>query len=398
MKKKIGVVIGASGDAVHSIQMAQKNGIYVIGLDGNSEAEGLRYVDEIRIIDISDEDKVSAVIDEIAPDFVIPVPIGRYLSTMGVINDMFRLNGATGRATKFSTDKYLFHGELKKAGLRNIDAFLINRSTEYDIIKDIKFPALFKPRYGSGSRDIFYVNNQEELKKFFWMTVKKKEDFILEQAVEGTEYSVDGAVIEGKMYITLLREKIITPIPVRQPISSFSVIISEENKALFNRVYKHIESAAKVLNYDNCLLNADLIVNENEVFLIEMAPRPSGHNLHDIFVPLATGIDLSEEYIYFLLQKRYNFQPSLIRRLQIRFFDFEDVIITKVPQIEEIQNSDYCNLVLWNCNILNGDVMNKVTNGHSIMGRGFFIVEGDSKEDLIAQSEWILSQFEYARI
>ena len=42
--------------------------------------------------------------------------------------------------------------------------------------------------------------------------------------------------------------------------------------------------------------------------------------------------------------------------------------------------------------------MNKVINGHSIMGRGFFIVEGENEENLIRQSDWIMSQFEMEKV
>ena len=52
------------------------------------------------------------------------------------------------------------------------------------------------------------------------------------------------------------------------------------------------------------------------------------------------------------------------------------------------------NIICWNCNINDGDYMGKVINGHSIMGRGFFIVESTDENKLIEQSEWILSQFQ----
>lgn len=398
MKKRKGIVIGASNDAIHSIRTAQKNGVYVIGLDGNPEAAGLSCADESRVVDISDIEKVNAAVSEIQPDFVIPVPIGRYLSTMGIINEAYGLKGANRQATISSTDKYLFHKALNKEGLRNIVSYLVNQNTQYDQIKEIPCPALFKPRYGSGSRDIFYANNPMELKAGLSSIAAKQEDFILEQAVQGTEYSIDGAVINGQLFITLLRKKIITPIPVRQPISSFAVAPDADNKKLFERIYRYIEKAVSALSYNNCLLNADLIVNEEQVFLIEMAPRPSGHYLHDVFVPAATGIDLAEEYIHFLMDEKYNFSPKTVKMLQIHFFDMENVQITKVPEREELLDNPKCHLTQWECNIKEGDVMGKISGGHSIMHRGFFIVEGNGEKDLMEQSEWILAQFKYNKM
>lgn len=392
-----GAVIGAGRDAVHSIKKARQHGIYVIALDGNPKAEGFSYADEAIEVDISNQEDVVKVIEEVRPDFVIPVPIGRYLSTTGYVNEKYCLKGIKYDATVYSTDKYLFHEKLAEAALRPVKLFIVNKETDRRELA-IPYPAIMKPRFGSGSRDVFYITTDEELEKACEAVTQMEEDFVLEQAVQGIEYSVDGAVINGQLKITLLRKKIITPLPVRQPISSFSVVKTEENQALISRVYEHLQKVVAELGYNDCLLNADLIINEKEVFVIEIAPRPSGHNLHNVFVPQATGIDIAEEYIKFLLGETCRFETEEIRCIQIRFFDFEEVIIKHIPTLEELKESGRCNIVLWNCNIKPGETMNKVVNGHSIMGRGFFIVEGKDEKDLIEQSTWVLAQFEYERI
>ncbi len=396
-KTNIGVVIGASQDSIHTIEMAKKHNIYVVALDGNPAAKGFEYADKSVVVDISDKEKVCQEIEKINPDFIIPIPIGRYLSTTGYINERFNLKGIKYKATEYSTDKYLFHKKLHDAGLRQIGLELLTGTSEMEDV-DVDYPVIIKPRYGSGSRDIFYVNNADGLEQIWNSIELDKEDFVAEHAVAGDEYSIDGAVIDNELKITLLRKKIITPLPVRQPVSSFSVVNNDENLLLYNRVFSHIQKVVIELGYNDCLLNADLIINDDEVFVIEIAPRPSGHNLHNVFVPEATGIDIAEEYIKFLLDEPYEFENENIRRIQIRFFDFEDVIVKKVPDIHILNKNVNCNILKWNCNIKNGEYMNKVINGHSIMGRGFFIVEGENEENLIRQSDWIMSQFEMEKV
>ena len=395
MENRTGIVIGANRDAIHSIQMAQKNGVHIIAVDGNPDAEGFAYADESKVVDISNVDRVAEIVEAVKPDFILPIPIGRYLATMGIINTRYGLKGAGERAVILSTDKYEFHQVLYEAGLRNVKAFLVNEDTQLSQIANIPFPVLFKPRYGSGSRDIFFANNEQELKESYQKVIQKREDFVLEQMVEGTEYGVDGAVIDGKLFITLLREKMLTPLPVRQAVAYFSVPLDGDNRLIINRIRAYMSKVVKLLHYNDCLFHADIIISSDQEFLIEMAPRPSGHNLHNVFVPLAVGIDLAEEYIHFLLGKEYHFVSNTIRRLQIRFFDMENVKIAGVPSENTLRNNPRCNLVMWNCNIRKGDRMNKVSDGHSIMDRGFFIVEGESRADLVTQSEWILSQFQY---
>lgn len=390
-RQKVGVIIGLSKDSVYTIQTAKRLGIYVVGIDGNKEAEGLKHVDKAVVADITDLAVMEQVINEIKPDFAIPVPIGRYLSTTGWVNTKFNLVGASYEATLNSIDKYAFHNKLHENGLRDIKMYLIQPALE-DINKeyDMDYPAILKPRYGSGSRSVYYLQNKEELNNQLQHIVGETEDYILEQAAEGIEYSVDGAVINGELKIILLRKKIITPLPIRQPISSFSVV---QDAPEFKRVQCKLEKIVKALEYDNCLLNADLIVNEEDIFCIEISPRPSGHNLHSMFVPEATGVDMVQEYIRFLMGEKGEFSPEHINPVQIRFFDFENGIIDKVPTLVELEASGKCHIINWNCQIKEGDYMQKVVDGHSLMGRGFFVVKGDSEEDLIKQSNWVLDQF-----
>ena len=390
---KTGVVIGASKDSIHTIQKAKEQGIFVIALDGNPNAEGFKYADKSIIVDISNKQAVDDVIAKIDIDFTIPIPIGRYLSTTGWVNDKYNLKGVDYLSTEYSTDKYKFHERLNEFGLRNIAAYLINKNTNK--IPDIKYPVIIKPRFGSGSRDVFLADTNKELESIIEQVKALNEDFVLEQLVEGIEYSVDGSVINGELQITLLRKKIITPKPIRQPISSFAVIKDENGKKIYKRVYEKLKEVVKALGYNNCLLNMDLIINENDVFVIEAAPRPSGHNLHDVFEPLATGIDIAEEYIKYLLGKQYKFTTDKIKRIQISFFDFNDVKVKYIPAEEHIRQELQEDLVMWKCNIKLDEYLTKVVNGHSIMGRGFFIIKGTNEQELINRSQWILNQFEF---
>lgn len=394
-KQKVGVIIGMSSDAIYTIQTAKQMGIFVVGIDGNKDAVGLQYVDKAIVADISDLGLMEKVIEEVQPDLMIPVPIGRYFSTTGFVNSRFNLKGPSEAATVNSTDKYLFHNKLHKSGLREIKMYLIQpMKADIEVEYDITYPVILKPRYGSGSRDVHYLQSKDELNECLKAIACAKEDYILEEAVKGVEYGVDGAVINGELKTILVRKKINTPLPIRQAISSLAVA---QDAPEFKRIHDKLAEVVKAMEYDDCLLQVDLMVNEKEVFCIEISPRPAGHSLHSVFVPIATDINMVEEYIKVLIGEKSQLEPKHIRTVQIRYFDFEDGYITSVPTLSELEGSGKCSILKWSCNISVGDYMNKVVDGHSIMGRGFFIVEGDSEEDLLHQSEWILNQFKMKR-
>lgn len=392
-RDKICMFIGASGDAVHTINMAKAHGIYVVALDGNAAAEGLKYADEAIVVDISDYDKVCEVVEDIKPDFCMTSPIGKLLTVTGYVNEKYGLPGVKYNAALWSTDKYLFHKRLNKAGLRNVWMQLVNKEVHISELNR-EYPAIMKPRFGSGSRDVYYITNDEELQCAYEKVINSGEDFILEQAVQGTEYGLDGAVINGELKLTLLRKKSMTPLPVRQAVASSSIV----TKDTLERVASALKCVVASLEYDNCLLLADLIVNPEEVFVIEIAPRPSGHYIHDVYVPMIAGVDMGEEHLKHMLGEPSEFIAKAVRKTQIRYFDFEDVRVKSVPSLEDLKRLGACNILDWKCNIREGEVLNKVINGHSIMGRGYFIVEGVDEEDLTRQCSRVLSQFEVEAI
>lgn len=390
MKKYTGLVIAAGEDSVYAIGAAQNLGVKVAAMDGDPNAKGFEIADEAYHIDISDVELVGAYVKKINPDFIIPVPMGRMLSIVGWANEMFHLKGLKEQGSIYSTDKYKFHQQMEKKQLRNCKCMLLPSGNGNEKEYHGRYPAIIKPRYGSGSRSVYFLNSELDLKRVLKQIKDSTEDFILEELEAGDEYGVDGAVIDGKFQLILVRKKIVTPPPVRQAVGSLSIT---ENEKLLKDVALFFQKAVECMDINQCLLNADIIVNENGIFPIEVSARPSGHNLHNLFVPLATGIDMMEQYIKFLMgDKDFTFIPKYKKKLLIRYFDFENCVITSIPSEKELKDKGY-SLLQWKCNIKEGERMEKVIDGHSIMGRGYFVLEGNLEVELQQQGERVLEEF-----
>lgn len=374
--------------------MAKKKGLKVLAFDGNKAAEGLKYADEAYITDIRKPELIIEQLRGRIPKLVIPVPIGRSLISSGAINDYFKIRGFTRNAADLCTDKYKFHILLHQNSYRDAECILVNAGDKPTNIP-IKYPVIIKPRFGAGSRLVSLARNFEELNNNFLLHCPFDEDFIIETAYAGTEYGVDGAVIDNKFHLILLREKLITPAPVRQCIGNYSIIYNSETEQLFADVITSMTNVVRLMGLDQCLINADIIYNSAGVFIIEISARPSGHYLHDVFVPLATGVNMISEYIDFSTTERGDsdhlfFRPHFIRKLLIRYFDFENCVIKKKPS-ERYLYDEYP-LVRYKCNI-GDEVLKNIVDGHSIMNRGYFILEGKNNDDLYYYSEALLNEF-----
>ena len=382
-------IIGASSESIHTIKKAQELGVEIVALDGNPQAEGLALADKGLCVDISDEEATIEALKKEKPDFVLTVPIGRYLTTIGAVNDALKLKGISKKAAVLCTDKYEFHKIMHKNGLRSCECFLIQPYIDKSSFKEydtIHYPVILKPRFGSGSRAIYFIGDKCELQNALQEIEKDKEDFVLEEVAPGQEYGVDGAVIDGRFHLILLRQKINTPLPRCQAVGYFS-INPEQESALYEKVKCYLEKTVSVLGLNNCLFHADLMIEKEQIFTIELSARPSGHYLHNLFTPLATGVDEAEEYIKYVCNKPYDFDAKEVKNLLIHFWDLPEGMVKKVPGKEEVFISKNVQLLDYQCNICVGDKMEEVTSGHSIMGRGYFILQGSTKEEMLLAAE-----------
>lgn len=381
------VIIGASGEALHTIEMAHERNLAVTALDGNPGAAGLRAADKGLVVDISNEHAVIEAVRKEGADFVLTVPIGRYLTTIGAVNDALGLPGITRRMAALCTDKYRFHQKLQEKNLRKSRCYALGGADGMDP-EDLKarmdagrlsldFPAVLKPRFGSGSRGIHMIGDREALKRILKDAERDfldGEEFVLEECAQGEEYGVDGAVIRGRFYLVLLRKKENTPLPARQAVGYFSV---QPQDPFWRQVQTHMKEVADCLGLDECLLHADLIRTDRALFVVELSARPSGHNLHNLFTPLCTGIDMAREYIEYRMGLDWSFVPSVTRKAAIHYFDLEGKVL-RMPDEEQVRRL-VPSLLEWKCGIAQGEVLAPVKDGHSLMGRGYFILEGEER-------------------
>lgn len=389
----IGIVVGASEESVFAIQVAQSMGLKVIAFDGNPEAIGLQYADVSYVVDIRKPEQIIEKLESIRPDIVLPIPIGRYLISGAHLNDYYGLSGISEKAAQLCTDKYQFHMALQEGNLRKVECVLISEGTKGGLSYDVHYPVIVKPRYGSGSRAVVECKTESELRNIFLQRAPFNEDYIMETAFSGTEYGVDGAIVNGKVTIVLVRRKLLTPPPVRQCIGYLSCV---EEEGFEQKLQDYLQKVVTCMMIDKTVFHADIMYHQDTFFVIELSGRPSGHRLHNIFTPLVTGINLIAEYIKYCKGLEYEFRPQYKKCMMIRYFDFEDCEIMQLP--DKHQLSEIYEIPIYECNLKVGEILGKVVDGHSIMNRGYFILKGNDEEDLYRKSEAVLDMFQLRKI
>ena len=98
-------------------------------------------------------------------------------------------------------DKYRTAEYISSLGL-NTPKTYISYHKAADALKngDLTFPLVLKPRWGSGSIGIEFVNNYEELAEVYTSLLRKVKKTILAEASQGDEYILIQEKIEGQEY------------------------------------------------------------------------------------------------------------------------------------------------------------------------------------------------------
>ncbi|WP_338654456.1 ATP-grasp domain-containing protein [Lysinibacillus sp. Y5S-8] len=388
--------IGAGQEQVFSILEARALGFTVIAVDGNANAVGFQYANYSFPIDLAEERQIIELAKKYDVKFIIPSPIGRFLVTVGAVNDALNLPGVSKVAARILADKHLFSQLLNKLNMFTPTHRIINKPNLFTIMKEINtlsYPCILKPVNGSGSRGVvtLYNNfNNDNLIEQHVSSLLTNENTVIEEYVIGTEYGVDCLIRNDNLEIVAVREKIMTNLPYRQEIGYITSFDIELEKNIAVEIQKIIDE----LKLNNCIMQVDLILlSNNFVYIIEAAARPSGLRVTQNLLPFI----VEESPVSILLKEVIKEKKSELSKKNSKFyglffFDFkEEGVLYRKPSSKEISKLKV--ITEYECNLNKGDKITVVKDGLGIYQRGYFIIEGDTKEEVIKNRIKILELF-----
>lgn len=184
---------------------------------------------------------------------------------------------------KLCSDKLSLSKFLKSNGIKTPKTFSYKEISFSEIST---FPVLIKPRSGSGSRNVFFAQDLEELSFFTHYLQKQKIEPIIQEYIPG----IDNEYTIGILYSD--HGKLKTSIAMRRNLhsglSTRSIMKSNQNEPLiissgisqgffddFTEIRAKSEKIADILKSDGPL-NIQCRLQNNELYVFEINPRFSG--------------------------------------------------------------------------------------------------------------------------
>lgn len=378
MNKKSVLIFGVGPLQLSIIERAKRMGLYTVGIDPMADATCRDAVDAFEVVGGQDFEGTCAVVEKHGINAIVTAATDKPLVMMARIAEKYGFPFYSVETAQWSTDKYQMKYRFELGDVPHAQGRLISKVEEAE---GLVFPVIVKPRDNSGSRGVKLCRNKEELKVSIEEALEnsKLDTVLVEEFIEGPEYSIEGLHYDGKSEVIQFTEKKTTEFPYnvelghKQPAN-----LSEEQK---NAIREIVSKIGKTMNFVNCPSHTELKINERGIFVIETSPRLGGDYITSTLTPLSTGINLEDQLLYIALGEHVDIKTGRVEKASgVHFFCLPEGRVEKIDTkaLEEAKN--WPGIYSLNIKLKEGNHVHQITS--SLNRYGEFIIKAENRTEL----------------
>ena len=300
------IILGAGPEQLDAYKTSKKKKLITIGVDKNKKAAGVKFSKIYINKSIYDYEAIISSLKNLLKDKKINV-VGIIAVGVDCPKTVYKLSSFFGLKTltkktfsKIGSKEKLYKvSSLKKI----IPKFQIisSFSNIINFIKKEKFPVILKPRDDRGSRNVYFIKNENNLKNL--INTKKnlilKKKFIIQKYITGMQLSVECLIINKSKYLKLISTRNYDSFKFLHPniIENGGTFDPKINKKFNNKINILIKKIIKNTFLEKGPLKLDLIVHKNKIFLLEVAIRFGGGYVASRISEFLTGHNFLTRYI-----------------------------------------------------------------------------------------------------
>lgn len=231
------VLVTAAGGAAlpFIIDVLRSGGYRVVAVDANPDAAGLYLADAGYCIPLATQDSFLPTIRDICSRekaaAIIPLVDEELIPISSLAADGSLISLAPGsRFCALCLDKFSLAAAFREADLPVPETRLLAEGWS-----GLNFPLVAKPRSGRGSRGLFIAQNEKDLQDFVADTQPDPNAYLLQQRIEGDEYTVSVVCWRDGVVRAVVPKKIIK----KEGITKLAV--TERSEAI-DRLCRQIQS------------------------------------------------------------------------------------------------------------------------------------------------------------
>ncbi len=295
------LILGAGLMQGRAILAAKKKGWHVTAIDGNPAAACAKDADSFHVIDLKESEKIA--------EFALSLKRGEGLDGVFTCATDFSYSvacAAEACGLPSHSSRAAFAAS-NKAEMRRIFAAASVPSPAFTVIPPEKahraleevraagvgFPAVVKPCDNMGGRGCRKVSSPDELARACEEAARfsRTETVIIEEYLEGAEFSVEALVFDGEFHETGFADRHIffPPYFIEMGHTIPSLLPDAEKK----RVFDVFKAGVQALGLSYGAVKGDIKLTEKGAVIGEIAGRLSGGYMSGWTYPYSSGVDLT---------------------------------------------------------------------------------------------------------
>ena len=207
-------VIGANAPLTPFYRQAKAHGCYVIGIAWAEGAVCKQYCDKFYPISFKEKDEVLRVCREEKIDGITSFSLESALPTVVYVAQAMGLVSNTEECIRLTETKFAQRQAFEKNGIPTPEYHLIQSKKELNVMS-ANYPVIVKPVDSGGSQGITKVVAPEGIEAAYRVAAEcsRTGRVIVEEFIDGREFSVEALSHNGKHYILQITDKVTSGAP-----------------------------------------------------------------------------------------------------------------------------------------------------------------------------------------
>ena len=363
-----------------AILKAKEMGLHVAVVDFNPQAIGVPYADRYYNASTMNEDAVLAAAEDYKPDGIMTLATDMPMRGVSKASDKLHLHSISYQTAVKATDKYDMIKAFKEHNVPSPWFFAVDTLEELRSHEnDVTFPCIIKPTDNAGSHGVAKVHNFQELLDNYEYAhqCSRHGKVIVEEYLDGPEVSVEVMVVDGRVNILQITDKITTEAPHFVELGHTQP--SQLPLATQDAIREVTIAACNAIGIDKGPAHVEMKVTQRGPVMIELGARMGGDNITTHLVPLSTGIDMVGSTIKVALGEQPDIQPTLHCGSAIRYFQVPYGTISAIENVEEAKGVPGVQQITFTKEV--GEVSIPIQSSNDRIG--YVIAQGATAEDAI---------------
>lgn len=286
-----------------------------------------------------------------------------------------------------SLDKWLMKKEFLKYNVPCAKGKLFNCNNiiERRFLSDLAFPLIIKPKAATSSQGVYKINKFEEIKRFRKISesFSKDGEIIIEEFLDGPEFSVEAITYKGKTTIIQFTEKFVTPFP--RTVEMGHLQPAQLTKTQKEHISQLVTDAINAIGIDNSASHTEVKLSTEGPQIIEIGARLGGDYISSYLTQNSCGVNMDKAAIKVAIGQEPDLKPTIKQFCYIKYFGLlEGKKVVNVENWKDIfENED---VLFANIAVKEGNTIEKITE--SKKRAGFVIVKGHSKSDVLKKAKY----------